>query len=63
MDTLYRIIDAELAPDELAALTVVLMARAAIGDDRHPPRHRRRTRIHWRRLGPGGEYRSPVSWR
>ncbi|MEU8256723.1 acyl-CoA carboxylase subunit epsilon [Micromonospora inaquosa] len=68
MDTLYRIVDGDLAPDELAALTLVLMARAvtsqAGGDDpHHPDRRQRRTRSRWRRFGPVGDYRSPASWR
>ncbi|TDC85996.1 acyl-CoA carboxylase subunit epsilon [Micromonospora sp. KC606] len=66
MDTLFRIVDGELAPDELAALTLVLVARAAntrAGADEHPHRRERQTRTRWRRLGPAGDYRSPVSWR
>lgn len=72
MDALYRILDGELAPDELAALTLVLMTGAGHaatgvhaggggGDHRH--RGQRRTRTRWRRLGPIGDYRSPLSWR
>ncbi|MGC5031152.1 acyl-CoA carboxylase subunit epsilon [Micromonospora sp. DT229] len=68
MDPLYRIVAGELAPEELAALTLVLMARTAAGrrlgqDPHHPGRRQRRTRTRWRRLGPAGDYRSPVSWR
>lgn len=79
MDALYRIVDGELAPDELAALTLVLMAgtgsvtgTGAAGTgaaragaaERHPGyRRQRRTPSRWHRLGPIGAYRSPRSWR
>ncbi len=68
MDTLFRVVDGELAPDELAALTLVLLARVANtridgGEHHHPYRGQRRIHPRWRRLGPVGDYRSPVSWR
>ncbi|WBO64996.1 acyl-CoA carboxylase subunit epsilon [Streptomyces camelliae] len=61
-----QIVKGEATDDELAALTVVLMARAAAArrvaqprfahGDRHP-------RARWRRLDRVTSYRNPVSWR
>jgi hypothetical protein len=64
---MVQIVKGELADDELAALTAVLMARAAAAakaeaqprfahGNRHP-------QARWRRLERVTSYRNPVSWR
>jgi hypothetical protein len=47
--------------EELAALTVVLLARAAAAEP-DLPRHRR-TAAHWRRPERGPGFESPRAWR
>lgn len=63
---MVQIVKGEPTDDELAALTVVLMARAAAGGPGSPPRFAhgdRRPRAGWRRLERVTGYRNPVSWR
>ncbi|WP_111556978.1 acyl-CoA carboxylase subunit epsilon [Kitasatospora sp. SolWspMP-SS2h] len=55
-----RIVRGELSDDELAALTAVLMTRAA---EPRSIRDHRRPRAHWCRRECRACYRSPVSWR
>ncbi|GIE92977.1 acyl-CoA carboxylase subunit epsilon [Paractinoplanes rishiriensis] len=61
MNPLYQVTSGRLTPDEIVALTVVLMARA--GDAAPARAPRRRPGPRWRRLGPASGYLSPVSWR
>lgn len=65
-EPLVRIVGGELNEDGLAALTAVLLARAAaaqeaatrlFGHGHHHPR------ACWHRLERVGGYRSPLSWR
>lgn len=61
-----QIVRGEPAADELVALTVVLMARAAEARRLSQPRFAhgdRRLRARWRRLERVTGYRNPVSWR
>ena len=63
---LIRVERGSLDDDELAALTAVLMARAAAAQPAEQPRfaHGSRTpQARWRRLERVTGYRSPVSWR
>ncbi|MGW3122547.1 acyl-CoA carboxylase subunit epsilon [Streptomyces sp. NPDC001107] len=49
-------------PEEVAAITAVLLARAAAApsDDTQP--HRGRAKAGWRRLEREGGFRAPHSW-
>ncbi|QHA07043.1 acyl-CoA carboxylase subunit epsilon [Streptomyces broussonetiae] len=49
-------------PEEVAAITAVLMARAAARTATDGPTHRRRARAGWRRLEREGGFRAPHSW-
>lgn len=63
---LVRVERGHLTDDELAALTAVLMARAAAVQRAEQPRFAhgsRHPQAHWRRLERVLSYRSPVSWR
>ncbi|MFC5906584.1 acyl-CoA carboxylase subunit epsilon [Streptacidiphilus monticola] len=62
---LVQIVKGELDAEELAALTAVLMVRAAAAAEprfAHGHRHAR-PQVRWRRLERTAGYRSPVSWR
>ncbi|MFJ9583467.1 acyl-CoA carboxylase subunit epsilon [Streptomyces acidicola] len=48
-------------PEEVAAITAVLLARAAAQPA--APVHRARLRAGWRRLEREGGFRAPHSWR
>ncbi|MEY9849134.1 acyl-CoA carboxylase epsilon subunit [Streptacidiphilus sp. MAP5-3] len=66
---MVQIVKGELADDELAALTAVLMARAAAAanaESEAQPRFAhgsRHPQARWRRLERVTSYRNPVSWR
>ncbi|MET9419048.1 acyl-CoA carboxylase subunit epsilon [Streptomyces klenkii] len=60
-DTLVRVEKGTADAEELAAVTAVLLARAAAGSDAAPPRPRRTTAA-WRRLERSPGFRAPHSW-
>ncbi|MFG2604949.1 acyl-CoA carboxylase subunit epsilon [Streptomyces sp. NPDC048514] len=49
-------------PEEVAAITAVLMARAAAQPAPTPQTHRGRAKAGWRRLEREGGFRAPTSW-
>lgn len=49
-------------PEELAAITAVLLARAAAAPAAAAPAHRGRTHAGWRRLERTPGFRAPHSW-
>ncbi|MET9502378.1 acyl-CoA carboxylase subunit epsilon [Streptomyces sp. NPDC006259] len=49
-------------PEEVAALTAILLARAARSPEPAPV-HRGRPKAGWRRLEREGGFRAPHSWR
>ncbi|MES4892563.1 acyl-CoA carboxylase subunit epsilon [Streptomyces sp. NPDC096012] len=49
-------------PEEVAAITAVLMARAAVQPASTTPAHRGRAKAGWRRLEREGGFRAPHSW-
>lgn len=62
-DSLVRVEKGHAAPEELAALTAILLARAAAGEtpaaaDARP----RRSTAAWRRLERTPGFRAPHSW-
>ncbi|GAB2904515.1 acyl-CoA carboxylase epsilon subunit [Streptomyces heilongjiangensis] len=65
-DPVIRVVRGAASEEELAALTAVLLARAA-GHDRAPGHHdgpgRPFTAARWSRLERRPYYRSPLSWR
>ncbi|MEV0849897.1 acyl-CoA carboxylase subunit epsilon [Streptomyces sp. NPDC049954] len=59
-----RVEKGHAGPEELAAITAVLMARAAArSTEPAPSAHRGRTRAGWRRLEREPGFRAPHSWR
>jgi hypothetical protein len=50
-------------PEEVAALTAILLARAAARPDEIAPAHHGRVRAGWRRLERESGFRAPHSWR
>ncbi|GAA3499459.1 acyl-CoA carboxylase epsilon subunit [Streptomyces prasinosporus] len=50
-------------PEEVAALTAILLARAAGRPAGGSPAHRGRARAGWRRLEREPGFRAPHSWR
>ncbi|CAM5392197.1 acyl-CoA carboxylase subunit epsilon [Streptomyces sp. URMC 127] len=60
-DTLVRVEKGTADAEELAAVTAVLLARAAATNDTAPPRPRRTTAA-WRRLERSPGFRAPHSW-
>ncbi|MFD0317463.1 acyl-CoA carboxylase subunit epsilon [Streptomyces flavalbus] len=50
-------------PEEVAALTAILLARAAAHSATPTPAHRGRARAPWRRLERENGFRAPHSWR
>ena len=50
-------------PEEVAAITAILLARAAAAPDAAPDHHGRRPKAGWRRLEREGGFRAPHSWR
>ncbi|MFE6836829.1 acyl-CoA carboxylase epsilon subunit [Streptomyces sp. NPDC057705] len=59
MNTLLRIEKGDAAPEELAAITAILLARAAAIAE---PRPAARPRAAWRRLERTPGFRAPHSW-
>ncbi|AKJ10590.1 hypothetical protein ABB07_11370 [Streptomyces incarnatus] len=49
-------------PEEVAAITAVLLARAAARTEPSAQPHRRRPRAAWRRLEREPGFRAPHSW-
>ncbi|MFF7855830.1 acyl-CoA carboxylase epsilon subunit [Streptomyces sp. NPDC007904] len=50
-------------PEEVAALTAILLARAAAQSPAHAPAHHGRAKAGWRRLEREPGFRAPHSWR
>ncbi|GAB2875281.1 acyl-CoA carboxylase epsilon subunit [Streptomyces deserti] len=50
-------------PEEVAAITAILLARAAAQPSTTTPTHRRRVKAGWRRLEREPGFRAPHSWR
>ncbi|MFE9682427.1 acyl-CoA carboxylase subunit epsilon [Streptomyces sp. NPDC006285] len=50
-------------PEEVAAVTAILLARAASAPADAAPAHRGRARAGWRRLEREPGFRAPHSWR
>ncbi|KES06501.1 hypothetical protein BU52_13860 [Streptomyces toyocaensis] len=50
-------------PEEVAAITAILLARAATPPPATGPAHRGRARAGWRRLERENGFRAPHSWR
>ncbi|MEU0408816.1 acyl-CoA carboxylase subunit epsilon [Streptomyces griseorubiginosus] len=48
-------------PEEVAAITAILLARAA-AQPSEPPAHHGRPKARWRRLEREGGFRAPHSW-
>jgi hypothetical protein len=68
-DPLVRVVKGSLAAEELAALTAVLLARAASSSQPgtsikgvHAKDKGHMTQAHWQRPERRPDYRSPVSW-
>jgi hypothetical protein len=49
-------------PEEVAAITAIIVARAAAAPEAAPA-HRGRTKAGWRRLERDSGFRAPHSWR
>ncbi|WP_327288539.1 acyl-CoA carboxylase subunit epsilon [Streptomyces sp. NBC_01198] len=60
-DSLVRVEKGHAAPEELAAITAILLARAAAGGDSAPESPIRST-AKWRRLERTPGFRAPHSW-
>ncbi|MDF3142394.1 MULTISPECIES: acyl-CoA carboxylase subunit epsilon [unclassified Streptomyces] len=50
-------------PEEVAAITAILLARAAAQPSDTAPSHRGRAKAGWRRLEREPGFRAPHSWR
>ncbi|MCI3226729.1 acyl-CoA carboxylase subunit epsilon [Streptomyces sp. NP-1717] len=62
-NSLLRVEKGQAGPEELAAITAVLMARAAARSDADTaPAHRGRSTAGWRRLERTPGFRAPHSW-
>ncbi|WP_406145724.1 acyl-CoA carboxylase subunit epsilon [Streptomyces sp. NBC_01012] len=59
-DSVLRVEKGQAGPEELAAITAVLLARAAARTDE--PAHRGRSTAGWRRLERTPGFRAPHSW-
>ncbi|MGW0366219.1 acyl-CoA carboxylase subunit epsilon [Streptomyces sp. NPDC002990] len=59
-DTLLRVEKGNAAPEELAAITAILLARAAAPEA--APAHRTGSQARWRRLERTPGFRAPHSW-
>jgi hypothetical protein len=57
-----RVEKGHAGPEEVAAITAVLLARAAARQEAPAPGHRGRARAGWRRLEREGGFRAPHSW-
>ncbi|MDI3409391.1 acyl-CoA carboxylase subunit epsilon [Streptomyces cavernicola] len=61
-DHLLRVEKGHAEPEELAAITAVLMARAASQPQPHPVAAHGRSKAGWRRLERTPGFRAPHSW-
>ncbi|MFB6996212.1 acyl-CoA carboxylase subunit epsilon [Streptomyces virginiae] len=61
-DTLLRVEKGNAAPEELAAITAILLARATAGSAQAPPRTTR-SEAGWRRPERSRRFQPPHSWR
>ena len=61
-DPVVRVVKGKLGDEELAALTAVLLARAAADAGRSPKLGAGRAQARWQRPERRPDYRSPVSW-
>ncbi|MFD7238580.1 acyl-CoA carboxylase subunit epsilon [Streptomyces syringium] len=61
-DTLVRVEKGTADAEELAAVTAVLLARAAAGNGPEAPARPRRSSAGWRRLERTPGFRAPHSW-
>ncbi|MER5893559.1 MULTISPECIES: acyl-CoA carboxylase subunit epsilon [unclassified Streptomyces] len=59
-ESVLRVEKGQAGPEELAAITAVLLARAAAQPD--APAHRGRNHAGWRRLERTPGFRAPHSW-
>jgi hypothetical protein len=57
-----RVEKGHAGPEEVAAITAILLARAARPSE-PTPAHRGRLKAGWRRLEREGGFRAPHSWR
>ncbi|MCX4513492.1 MULTISPECIES: acyl-CoA carboxylase subunit epsilon [Streptomyces] len=60
-ESLLRVEKGHADPEELAAITAVLLARAA-AQPQDAPAHRGRSTAGWRRLERQSGFRAPHSW-
>ncbi|GGQ30968.1 acyl-CoA carboxylase epsilon subunit [Streptomyces roseolilacinus] len=60
--SLLRVERGHAAPEELAALTAVLLARASARPAEAAPAHRTPSTAGWRRLERQSGFRAPHSW-
>ncbi|GAA0433334.1 acyl-CoA carboxylase subunit epsilon [Streptomyces luteireticuli] len=60
-DTLVRVEKGQAGPEELAAVTAVLLARASAGETAAVPAPRRSS-ASWRRLERSSGFMAPHSW-
>ncbi|MFV2120724.1 acyl-CoA carboxylase subunit epsilon [Streptomyces sp. Act-28] len=60
--SLLRVEKGHAAPEELAALTAVIMARAGARPAAAAPAHPTRSTAGWRRLERQSGFRAPHSW-
>ncbi|WP_221354439.1 acyl-CoA carboxylase subunit epsilon [Streptomyces beigongshangae] len=58
-----RVEKGQAGPEEVAAVTAILLARAASAPADTAPAHRGRARAGWRRLEREPGFRAPHSWR
>ncbi|MEU3351488.1 acyl-CoA carboxylase subunit epsilon [Streptomyces sp. NPDC037389] len=61
-DTLVRVEKGTADAEELAAVTAVLLARAAAGNNAAAPVRPRRSTAPWRRLERSSGFKAPHSW-
>ncbi|MDJ0460847.1 acyl-CoA carboxylase subunit epsilon [Streptomyces sp. H27-C3] len=60
--SLLRVEKGQAAPEELAAITAILLARAASHSEAAPAAHGGRSTAGWRRLERTPGFRAPHSW-
>ncbi|GAB3176893.1 acyl-CoA carboxylase subunit epsilon [Streptomyces incanus] len=58
-----RVEKGHAGPEEVAAITAILLARAAARPAHDAPAHPGRARARWRRLEREPGFRAPHSWR
>jgi hypothetical protein len=61
-ESLLRVEKGQADPEELAAITAVLMARASARAEEAPAAGRGRSTAGWRRLERSSGFRAPHSW-